>query len=159
MGVAAEVDELEGDAEEGGGLFGFGGAHGGGAVGAGFAAGADHEMNGPAGGGLKGDDPAGAEFDVVGVGTEGEERRKQSGGGRHGSKIRRVWSRKSMQRAGTEARGGLFGVGFVGAVDGVAGDEGDLGRVGVVEVGLFAGAGDVVRAMDHGLHPTEAAVA
>ena len=88
MGVTAEVDELEGGAEESGGFFRLGGAHGGGAVGAGFPAGADDEMNGPAGGGLQGDDPAGAEFDVVGMGTEGEERRKRSGGRRHENKIR-----------------------------------------------------------------------
>ena len=29
----------------------------------------------------------------------------------------------------------------------------------MVKVGLFAGAGDVVRAVDHGLHPAQAAVA
>ena len=52
-----------------------------------------------------------------------------------------------------EREQGLVGVGFVGAIDGVAGDEGDFGGLGGVEVGLFASASDVVRAVDHGLHP------
>jgi len=37
--------------------------------------------------------------------------------------------------------------------------EFDFGGVSVVEVGLFAGTGDVVGAVKDGLHPAEAAVA
>lgn len=78
VGVAVEFEEFEGDAEEGGGALGFGGAFGGRAVGAGFAAGADDAVHGAAGAGLGGEDAAATEFQIVGVGAEGEE------GGEHG---------------------------------------------------------------------------
>lgn len=54
---------------------------------------------------------------------------------------------------------GEFGPGVVGAVDRVAIDVGDVGGLGFVEVGLFAQAGEVVGAVEGGLHPAEAGVA
>ena len=77
VGVAAEIDELEGGTQERGSFFGFGGALGRGAVGASFAAGADNKMHGTTSGGLKGDDAPHAKFDVVRVGAEGEESRER----------------------------------------------------------------------------------
>jgi hypothetical protein len=74
--VTVELEELEGGAEDLGGGLGLAGAEGRGAVGAGLAAGADDEVDGPSGAGLARDDAAGAELEVVGVRTESEEGRE-----------------------------------------------------------------------------------
>jgi hypothetical protein len=77
VGVAAEVDKFEGRTEEGGSFFGFGGTLGRGAVGTGFAFGADNKMYRTTGGGFEGNDAAGAKFDIVRVGAEGKESRER----------------------------------------------------------------------------------
>ena len=72
--VAAEIDELDGGAEDRSGFFSLLRAFGGRAVCAGFAARADDEMGGVAGLGFARDDAAATELDVVGVRAEGEKR-------------------------------------------------------------------------------------
>src|SRR5690606_4365383 len=61
-------------------------------------------------------------------------------------------------RRGGESAGD-FGMGFVGAVDRVAVDERDFRGVRLVEISLLAGARNVMRAMDHGLHPPQPRIA
>src|ERR1019366_6965148 len=61
-------------------------------------------------------------------------------------------------RSGAGSRGDLA-VGFIGAVDRVPVHEGDLRRILPAEVGLLAGARDVVGAVQNGLHPSQAGVA
>jgi hypothetical protein len=56
-------------------------------VGASFAAGADDKMYRTTGGGFEGDDTAGAEFDIVRVGAEGEEGRERGFSRRHDEKL------------------------------------------------------------------------
>ena len=55
-------------------ILGFGGSLGGCAAGAGFAFGADDNVNGAAGAGFEGDDAAAGELDVVGMRTERDKR-------------------------------------------------------------------------------------
>src|SRR4051812_34108552 len=67
-----------------------------------------------------------------------------------------------ISNAATAGRLGLasdFSVRFIGSVNRVAVDECDFRGVGAVEVGLLAGSGDVVRAMNHGLHPAQTTIA
>src|SRR6185437_8514402 len=52
-----------------------------------------------------------------------------------------------------------FGVGFIGLFNGIAGDKLDFGRVFLAKVGFFAGAGNVMRAMQNRLHPAQPRVA
>src|ERR1035437_4757113 len=55
--------------------------------------------------------------------------------------------------------GGDFSVGFIGAVDRIAVHKHNVRRIGLVQVGLFPRAADVVRAMHDRLHPAQACVA
>src|SRR5262245_17037831 len=61
--------------------------------------------------------------------------------------------------ASTGKRSGELDMGLVRSIDRVPADERDIGRVREVQVVLLAGAGDVVRAAQHGLHPSEPRVA
>ena len=57
------------------------------------------------------------------------------------------------------ADSGDVGVGFIGSLDRFTGDVRDFRGVFFAEVGLFAGAADVVGAVYNRLHPAEAGVA
>ena len=52
-----------------------------------------------------------------------------------------------------------FGVGFIGTVNGVAVDKSDFRRFLLAKIGLFARAGNVMRAMHDRLHPAQPRVA
>jgi hypothetical protein len=81
MGVAVELDELNGGTENFCGVLGFFSAFGRRSIGASFAARANDEMDWASGLRFAGDDAAAAELDVVGVGAEGKERKIKSGSG------------------------------------------------------------------------------
>src|SRR5262245_27224960 len=61
--------------------------------------------------------------------------------------------------ASTGSRSGELDMGLVRSIDRVPPNERDLGRVAEVQVVLLAGAGDIVSAPQHGLHPSESRVA
>jgi len=80
VGVAVEVKEFDRGAEEVGGALCLGGADVGGAVGGGFAFGAEDEVALAAVGGFFSDERCDGEFEVVGVSGEGEEGWEGHGG-------------------------------------------------------------------------------
>ena len=81
MGIAVEFEELERRTEQRGGPLGLERPLGGRAVRRRLAARADDQVRRPAGAGLPRDDAAAAEFDVVGVRAEGQQRRTLRQGG------------------------------------------------------------------------------
>src|SRR5882724_13523157 len=52
-----------------------------------------------------------------------------------------------------------FGPGFIGALDFIASYKSNFRRFVGVKIGSFAKPGNVMRAVDHGLHPAESRVA
>ncbi len=73
-GVSVELDKFERGAEQRSGAFGLGDALGGSAVAAGLATRADDEVGRAAGACFEGDNGADSKLDVIGVGSENEER-------------------------------------------------------------------------------------
>src|ERR1700689_3295691 len=53
---------------------------------------------------------------------------------------------------------GDFGPGFIGSVNGIAVDISDFGRIFAAKIRLLSGSGNVMRAMDDGLHPAQPTV-
>ena len=77
--VAVEFEKFDRGAQQRGGFFGLGGALLRRAVAAGFAARADDKMRLASGPGFLRDHAAAAEFDVVGMRAEGQQRREVQG--------------------------------------------------------------------------------
>ena len=132
MCVAIKFEKFNRGPEQRGGFFCLGGPLFRCAVGAGFATRANDEMRFAPGLGFARDNAAAAEFDVVGMRAKGQQRRASSG---------------------------EFNVGFIGAVNGVAVDKCDFRRFFGAKIIFLARAGNVMRAMDHGLHPAQPRVA